>query len=210
MKDIGKKKKIGVLASGGGSNMRAIMNTIDKGDINGEIIIVISDNLQANALNIAKERSIDTKCILPEDYSSRADFSTAIFNSLEPYNLDLLLLAGFMRVITNELIIPFYGKILNIHPSLIPSFCGKGYYGHHVHEAVIKKGVKFTGCTVHFVTEEVDGGPIIIQRIVPVSPDDTPDTVAAQVLIEEHIAFPEAVKLFCDDEISIDNINPLI
>jgi len=210
MKNTGKKKKIGVLASGGGSNMRAIMNTIDKGDINGEIVIVISDNLQANALNIAKERSIDTKCISPEDYSSRAEFSTAIFNSLEPYNLDLLLLAGFMRVITNELIIPFYGKILNIHPSLIPSFCGKGYYGHHVHEAVIKKGVKFTGCTVHFVTEEVDGGPIIIQRIVPVSPDDTPDTVAAQVLIEEHIAFPEAVKLFCDDEISIDNINPLI
>ena len=184
--------------------MLAIMSAIDRGEINGEILIVISDNPNAKALDIAKERGIDTQVILPSNYSSRAEFSTAVLDTLTPYNLDLLLLAGFMRVVTNELIEPFYGKILNIHPSLIPSFCGKGFYGHHVHEAVIKKGVKVTGCTVHFVTEEVDGGPIIVQKAVLVADDDTAESVAAKVLVEEHKAYPEAVKLFCDDKISIN------
>ena len=198
------KKRIGVLASGGGSNMQAIMDAIDRGEINGEIVIVISDNPNAKALEKATGRGIDIKIIQPIEYPTREEFSKAIYEALKTYKLDLLILAGFMRVITKELLQPFHGKMLNIHPSLIPSFCGKGFFGHHVHEAVIKKGVKFTGCTVHFVTEEVDGGPIIIQRIVPVLPDDTPEAVAARVLVEEHIAYPEAVKLFCENKLKLN------
>ena len=108
-----------------------------------------------------------------------------------------MLLAGFMRMLTREVIEPFAGRLMNIHPALIPSFCGPGFYGHHVHEAVLNYGVKVSGCSVHFVELEVDGGPIIVQRTVPVLEDDTPDTLAARILREEHIAYPEAVRLFC-------------
>jgi phosphoribosylglycinamide formyltransferase-1 len=190
--------KIGVLASGGGSNMQAIMDRIDCGEIHGCIKLVISDQPDAYALVRATQAGIATAVIQPLDYASRAEFSQAVADCFRAEHIDLLLLAGFMRVITSELIAPYRGRIMNIHPALIPSFCGPGYYGHRVHEAVLNYGAKVSGCTVHFVEEEVDGGPIIIQRVVPVLEDDTPDILAARVLIEEHQAYPEAVRLFCD------------
>jgi phosphoribosylglycinamide formyltransferase-1 len=188
---------IGVLASGGGSNLQAIMARIATGEITGRITLVISDNPRAYALERAAQAGIATVVILPHDYLTRAAFCQAVAERLREAKVDLVLLAGFMRVITPELITPFRGRLMNIHPALIPSFCGPGYYGHHVHEAALRYGVKVSGCTVHFVEEEVDGGPIIIQRVVPVSEDDTPDTLAARILEEEHQAYPEAVRLFC-------------
>lgn len=197
-------KRIGVLASGGGTNMQAIMDEIGTGKINGKITLVISDNPDAYALERAKSAQIDTAVVSPKDYASREDFCRELANRFSAASCDLLVLAGFMRVITRELIVPFAGRMMNIHPSLVPSFCGPGFFGHHVHEAVLSYGTKVSGCTVHFVEEAVDGGPIIIQHVVPVLDDDTPDTLAARVLIEEHKAFPEAVRLFCADRLRLE------
>ncbi len=195
---------IGVLASGGGSNMQAVMDRIADGAIYGRIILLISDNLRAYALQRASQAGIACEVMLLSDYPSRAVYSQAVAERLQQYAVELVLLSGFMRVMTPELIAPYRGRIMNIHPSLIPSFCGPGYYGHHVHEAVLCYGAKVSGCTVHFVEEEVDGGPIILQRVVPVLEDDTPDCLAARVLLEEHQAFPEAVRLYCDGRLSIE------
>ncbi|HEY3416534.1 MAG TPA: phosphoribosylglycinamide formyltransferase [Armatimonadota bacterium] len=197
-------KKIGVLASGGGSNMQAVMDAIDRGQIRGRIVLVISDNPQAYALERARLAGSEQRVMLPRDYPSREAYSQALAEALQSAGVELLLLAGFMRIITRELIEPFRGRMMNIHPALIPSFCGPGFYGHHVHEAVLNYGAKVSGCTVHFVEEAVDGGPIILQRVVPVLEDDTPDTLAARVLIEEHLAYPEAVRLFCADRLRIE------
>lgn len=197
-------KRIGVLASGGGSNMMAIMAGIAAGDINGDIVLVISDRPQAVALSRAKDAGIASLLVDPSEFSSRAAFSLELANQLRLAQVDLVCMAGFMRIITGELISAYPGRLMNIHPALIPSFCGAGYYGHHVHEAVLAYGVKVSGCTVHFVEEEVDGGPIIVQRTVPVLEGDSADTLAARVLQQEHIAYPEAVKLFCADRLKID------
>jgi phosphoribosylglycinamide formyltransferase-1 len=197
-------KKIGVLASGGGSNMQAVMDAIDRGQIRGRIVLVISDNPQAYALERARLAGSEQRVMLPRDYPSQEAYSQALAEALQSAGVELLLLAGFMRIITRELIEPFRGRMMNIHPALIPSFCGPGFYGHHVHEAVLNYGAKVSGCTVHFVEEAVDGGPIILQRVVPVLEDDTPDTLAARVLIEEHLAYPEAVRLFCADRLRIE------
>lgn len=196
--------RIGVLASGGGSNMQAIMDGIQAGQIHGEIVLVITDRADAYALERARQAGFATAVINPMEYSSREAFSQALADRLQAANVDLVLLAGFMRIITRELADPYRGQIINIHPALIPSFCGPGFYGHHVHEAALRYGVKVSGCTVHFVELEVDGGPIIVQRTAPVLEGDTPDTLAARVLVEEHKAYPEAVRLFCDDRLRID------
>lgn len=196
-------KRIGVLASGGGSNMMAIMACISAGDIDGEIVLVISDRLQAMALTHAADAGIATLLIDPRNFSSRAAFSSELANQLRLARVDLVCMAGFMRIITNELISAYSERLMNIHPALIPSFCGAGYYGHHVHEAVLAYGVKVSGCTVHFVEEEVDGGPIIVQRTVPVLEGDDVDMLAARVLQQEHLAYPEAVKLFCADRLKV-------
>jgi phosphoribosylglycinamide formyltransferase-1 len=197
--------RIGVLASGGGSNMQAILEAITAGTIAGTLVRVVSDTPQAFALERARLAGIPTSVIGPHEHRSRAAFSQAIAALMKNEAIDLIVMAGFMRVVTAELITPFLGRILNIHPSLIPSFCGPGFYGHHVHEAVLRSGVKVSGCTVHFVEEAVDAGPIVIQRVVPVVAGDTPDILAARILIEEHQAYPEAVRLFCAGRLQIDN-----
>lgn len=196
--------RIGVLASGGGSNMQAVMDAIDAGRINGRIVLVIGDRSGAFALERARKAGIETAVILPGDYSSRTEFSRALADRLRAAETELVLLAGFMFITTAELTDAFPGSMINIHPALIPSFCGPGFYGHHVHEAVLAYGVKISGCTVHFVELEADAGPIIVQRAVPVLEDDTPETLAARVLLEEHKALPEAVRLFCAGRLRIE------
>lgn len=196
--------RIGVLVSGGGSNMQAVMDEIAAGRINGQIVLVISDRPGAFALERAHAAGIATTVIAYKSYPSREAFSQAIADCLLAAGVELVLHAGFMRMTTRELTDPFAGRMMNIHPALIPSFCGPGFYGHHVHEAVLNYGVKVSGCTVHFVELEVDGGPIIVQRTVPVLEDDTPDTLAARVLEEEHRAYPEAVRLFCAGRLHIE------
>lgn len=198
------RTRIGVLASGGGSNMQAILDRIAAGAIHGDIVLVISDTPSAFALERAANAGIATTVITPKTYPTRAAFSQALADELTAAEVDLVVMAGFMRVITPELTAAFPGRIMNIHPSLIPSFCGPGFYGHHVHDAVLRYGAKVSGCTVHFVEEQVDGGPIILQRVVPVLDDDTTESLAARVLVEEHIAYPEAVRLYCAGRLRID------
>ncbi|MHB9131807.1 MAG: phosphoribosylglycinamide formyltransferase [Armatimonadota bacterium] len=196
--------RIGALASGGGSNLQAVMDEINAGNIAGQVVLVISDNPDAYALQRAAQAGIDTAVIRPRDYPSREAFSQALAECLQAADVELVLMAGFMRMVTTEFVSAFPGRIMNIHPALIPSFCGPGFYGHHVHEAVLQYGAKVSGCTVHFVEEVVDGGPIIVQHAVPVLEDDTPDTLAARVLVEEHQAYPEAVRLFCAGRLRIE------
>ncbi len=196
--------RIGVLASGSGSNLQAILDEIDAGRIRGRIVLVISDRPDAYALERARKAGIETAVAEYKSYPSREAFSQALAERLLSAQVDLVLHAGFMRMTTREFTDPFTGRMMNIHPALIPSFCGPGFYGHHVHEAVLNYGVKVSGCTVHFVELEVDGGPIIIQHTVPVLEDDTPDTLADRVLVEEHKAYPEAVRLFCEGRLKIE------
>lgn len=196
--------RIGVLASGGGSNLQAVMDAIDAGQINGRVVLVIGDRPDAYALERARNAGIETAIIAPRDYPTRAEFSRALAARLQAAEVGLVILAGFMFITTAELTDAFPGRMINIHPALIPSFCGKGFYGHHVHEAVLAAGVKISGCTVHFVELAADAGPVIVQRAVPVKEGDTPETLAARVLVEEHKALPEAVRLFCAGRLRID------
>ena len=196
--------RIGVLASGGGSNLQAVMDAIAAGMVAGEIVLVLCDRPEAYALERARMAGIPTETLRPADFSSREAYSLALADRLRAAEVGLVIMAGFMRMVTRELTGAFPGRMLNIHPALIPSFCGPGFYGHHVHEAVLRYGAKLSGCTVHFVEEDVDAGPIILQRATPVLDDDTPDTLAARVLIEEHQALPEAVRLFCAGRLRIE------
>ncbi|MHB0939148.1 MAG: phosphoribosylglycinamide formyltransferase [Armatimonadota bacterium] len=196
--------RIGVLASGGGSNMQAVMDAINAGRINGRIVLVIGDRPTAFALERARGAGIETAVISPKNFPTRVEFSQALADRLREAEVGLVVLAGFMFITTAELTDAFAGRMINIHPALIPAFCGKGFYGHHVHEAVLAYGVKVSGCTVHFVELDADAGPIILQRVVPVQEDDTPETLAARVLVEEHKAMPEAVRLFCAGRLRID------
>lgn len=196
--------RIGVLASGGGSNMQAVQDAIAAGTIHGRIVRVISDVPEAGALARARQAGIDTAVIVPGAFPTREAFTQALVDSFRQAEVELVLMAGFMRIVTQALFTAFPMRVMNIHPALIPSFCGRGFYGHHVHEAVLRYGAKISGCTVHFVEEAVDAGPIIVQRAVPVLEDDTPDTLAARILIEEHRAYPEAVRLYCAGRLRVD------
>ncbi len=196
--------RIGVLASGGGSNMQAIMDRIDAGEIRGRIVLVASDQPAAFALERARCAGIATAVLPYHDSPSRGAFTAAILDALRAAEVELVVLAGFMRMLTGELEAAYAGRMMNIHPALLPSFGGPGMYGHHVHEAVLAYGAKVSGCTVHFVTADVDGGPIIVQRTAPVLEDDTPATLAARVLAQEHLAYPEAVRLYCDGRLRIE------
>jgi phosphoribosylglycinamide formyltransferase 1 len=196
--------RIAALIPGGGSNLQAILDAIEAGSIHGRIVLVISDIPNAYGLERARAAGIPTVVMRPREYLSRAEYSSALASRLHEAQADLVIMAGFMRVLTKELTEPFAGRIMNIHPALVPSFCGPGFFGHHVHEAVLRAGVKVSGCTVHFVEEEVDAGPIILQRVVPVLDDDSEDTLAARVLVEEHLAYPEAVRLYCEGRLRIE------
>lgn len=202
-------KNIVVLVSGGGTNLQALIDAQKSGIIkNGKITCVISSNPNAYALTRATDNGIDTAVIRRKDYAQFDEYDEALTGLLKSKNADLVVLAGFMTILGHKVISAFENKIINIHPALIPSFCGEGFYGLHVHEAALAKGVKISGATAHFVNEECDGGPIIIQKPVEVKYGDTPETLQKRIMEQaEWKILPEAVSLFCEDKIKvIDNI----
>lgn len=203
------KKKIVVLVSGGGTNLQAIIDSIENGSItNAEIACVVSSKEGAYALERAKKAGIDTLVVPRKNFNSNEEYSLKLLSILkEEIKPDLIVLAGFMIVLTDAFIDSFVNKIVNVHPSLIPSFCGNGFYGLKVHEAALERGVKVTGATVHFVNKITDGGPIIIQKAVKVMDDDTPEVLQKRVMTEaEWHIMPEAINLFCNDKLEvIDN-----
>lgn len=196
--------KIGALVSGGGTNLQAILDAIDKGGIDAEVTAVVSSKEGAYALERASARGIETAVMRKKDYESPKDYDIALADFFKKRNVDLIVYAGFMLILGPDFVNQFENKMINIHPALIPSFCGKGYYGLHVHEAVLKAGVKVTGATVHFVTAECDAGPIILQKAVEVKDDDTPETLQRRVMEQaEWVIYPEAVKLFSEGRLEI-------
>ncbi len=197
--------RIAVCVSGGGTNLQAIIDKIDSGEIhNTEIAVVISNNKNAYALERAAKAGIEGVCISPKDFATRDEFNKAFLEKLDSYNVDLVVLAGFLVVIPPEMIRKYVNRIINIHPSLIPSFCGTGYYGLKVHEGALARGVKVTGATCHFVDEGTDTGPIILQKAVEVLDDDTPETLQRRVMEQaEWIIMPRAIDLIARNRIEV-------
>ena len=197
--------KIAVLVSGGGTNLQAIIDKIAEGMItNTEIAVVISNNKNAYALERAKQAGIEAVCVSPKDYENREQFNQEFLKTLDSYQVDLVVLAGFLVVIPPAMIQKYENRIINIHPSLIPSFCGTGYYGLKVHEGVLSRGVKVTGATVHFVDEGTDTGPIILQKAVEVEQDDTPEILQRRVMEQaEWIIMPKAIDLIANGKVSV-------
>lgn len=195
--------RIGVLVSGGGTNLQAILDAIDSGRItNAAVEVVISNNAGAYALERARRHGIEARCVSPKDYESRDEFNRALLSVVDEYRLDLIVLAGFLVTIPPAMIQKYRNRIINIHPSLIPSFCGVGYYGLKVHEAALARGVRITGATVHYVDEGVDSGPIILQKAVEVLPGDTPKSLQQRVMEQaEWVILPQAVNMIANGEI---------
>lgn len=199
--------KMAVLVSGGGTNLQAIIDAIDSKKItNAEISVVISNNANAYALERAKNHGIEAKCVSPKSYDSREAFNQALLHTIQSYEVDLIVLAGCLVVIPEIMVKSYPNKIINIHPALIPSFCGTGYYGLKVHEGVLNRGVKVTGATVHFVDEGTDTGPIILQEAVEVKQGDTPEVLQRRVMEQaEWIIMPKAIDLIANHKIEIVN-----
>ncbi|EXG86154.1 formyltetrahydrofolate-dependent phosphoribosylglycinamide formyltransferase [Clostridium sp. ASBs410] len=189
--------KIGILVSGGGTNLQAVLDAIDCGRItNSEVTVVISNNQNAYALERARKHGIEALCISPVDFQEREDFYEALLSKIDQYCLDLIVLAGYLVAIPVSMIQKYRNRIINVHPSLIPSFCGKGYYGLKVHEAALARGVKVTGATVHYVDEGMDTGPILLQKAVEVREGDTPETLQRRVMEEaEWLILPQAIQM---------------
>lgn len=187
---------IAVCVSGGGTDLQSIIDACEVGKINGQIRLVISNRKKAYGLERARLHGIQAEWIKDED---------EILKRFEEEEIDVVVLAGYLAIVGDKLLEQYKNRIINIHPSLIPSFCGPGFYGMHVHEAVFKRGVKVSGATVHFVTGEVDGGPIILQRAVDISDLETPEDIQARVLEIEHEILPEAVALYCEGRVSVEN-----
>ncbi|MBE7040204.1 MAG: phosphoribosylglycinamide formyltransferase [Ruminococcaceae bacterium] len=196
-------KKIGVLVSGGGTNLQAILDAQNSGIIkSGKVSVVISSSAKAYALERAAKAGIPGVCVSRKDCVSKEEFEERISGALSEYEVDIIVLAGFMHILSSDFIAKYKNRMINVHPSLIPSFCGDGFYGLKVHEAALAKGVKVTGATVHFVNEITDGGKIIMQKAVCVKEDDTPEILQKRVMKEaEHIILPQAVELLCADKI---------
>ena len=194
--------KLAVLVSGGGTNLQAIIDAVKDGTItNTELVAVISNNANAYALTRAKENGIEALCISPKDYADRADFHKALLEKINELKVDLIVLAGYLVKIPEEMVHQYSHRIINIHPSLIPSFCGVGYYGLHVHEAVLEKGVKVTGATVHYVDEGMDTGEIIAQKPVMVEEGDTPEILQKRVMEQaEWKLLPAAINMIANQK----------
>ncbi|NLX70027.1 MAG: phosphoribosylglycinamide formyltransferase [Clostridiales bacterium] len=195
--------RIGVLISGGGTNLQALIDGIESGYIPGEIAVVISNRSTAYGLERARMHGIPAKCILKKDYNNDQAFNAAILETLKEHNVELVVLAGYLSILSPDVVKAYPNRIINIHPSLIPAFCGKGYYGQKVHRAVLEYGVKVTGATVHFVDEGTDTGPIILQQPVMVKDDDDINSLAQRVLEVEHQLLCRAVKLFIEGRITV-------
>ena len=204
--------KLAVLVSGGGTNLQAIIDAIGAGKItNACISVVISNNANAYALERARAHGIEALCISPKDFESREAFNQAFLEKLNSYNVDLVVLAGFLVVLPEMMIKEYTNRIVNIHPSLIPSFCGKGFYGLKVHEGVLARGVKVTGATVHFVDEGTDTGPIILQKAVEVEQGDTPEVLQRRVMEQaEWVILPKAIDLIANGKVSVEDGHVII
>ena len=198
--------RVTVCVSGGGTNLQAIIDRIGDGTIrNAQIVQVISNNAGAYALERAAKAGIPGICVSPKDYPDRETFNEALLAKINEVSPDLIVLAGFMVAVPRQICAAYAGKIINIHPALIPSFCGKGYYGLHVHERALERGVKVTGATVHFVDENLDTGPIILQKAVEIMEDDTPETLQRRVMEQaEWIILPRAIDLIAAGRVKID------
>ncbi|MDR2025126.1 MAG: phosphoribosylglycinamide formyltransferase [Hungatella sp.] len=194
--------KIGILVSGGGTNLQAVLDAIDCGRItNAEVKVVISNNQNAYALERARNHGIEAFCISPGDFQEREDFYEVLLSKIDQYCLDLIVLAGYLVAVPAAMIQKYRNRIINVHPSLIPSFCGKGYYGLRVHEAALARGVKVTGATVHYVDEGMDTGPILLQKAVEVREGDTPEILQRRVMEEaEWQILPEAIQLIANGQ----------
>jgi len=197
--------RVGVLASGGGTNLQAVIDAIDRGEVPAEIVTVVSNNKSAFALERARKHGIPGKWMPRKKYPAPGAYEAAMIAHFNECKVDLILTAGFM-VILPGLTQAFPNRVMNIHPSLIPAFCGHGFYGLHVHEAVLAAGVKVTGATVHFATEEADAGPIIIQKAVSVHDADTPESLQKRVMEEaEWRILPEAIRLYAEGKLTVQN-----
>ena len=200
-------KKIAVLVSGGGTNLQALIDAEGRGELGcGKITLVIASKPGVYALERAANAGIEGRVLARKDYDSIAAYSRALADEMTAAGIDLVVLAGFLTIIDEQVYEAFPNKILNVHPALIPSFCGKGFYGLHVHEAALAKGVKVSGATVHIVTPECDAGPIVLQKAVEVKQGDTPEILQRRIMEEaEWKILPEAVRLFCEDKITVED-----
>ncbi len=201
------KVKIGVLVSGGGTNLQALIDAEKRGELGGGTIsLVIASKPGVYALERAANNNIESKVLARRDYQSISDYSKALADELKAHGIELVVLAGFLTIIDEQVYEAYPNKILNVHPALIPSFSGKGFYGLHVHEAALAKGVKVSGATVHIVTPECDAGPIVLQKAVEVKEGDTPETLQKRIMEEaEWKILPKAVQLFCDGKVTVEN-----
>lgn len=202
---MAKLLRIGVLASGGGTNLQSIIDRCQDGSLDAEIAVVICNNPDAGALDRADRAGIPTRCINHREFASREDFDTTVVKALQGAGVELVVLAGFMRIITQTFIDAFPDRVINIHPALLPSFPGM-----HVQQQAIDYGARFSGCTVHFVDGGVDTGPIIIQAVVPVHQDDTAETLAARILKEEHRVYPRAIQLIAEGRVRVNGRQVII
>ena len=203
---MARKLRVGVLASGGGTNLQAIMDNCAAGEVDARVVVVISD-VECGALARARKAGIPAEHIDRRDkqrHPTREAFDRAVLERLRAHEVELVCLAGYLRVMTPELVGAYAGRMMNIHPALLPSFGGAGMWGHHVHQAVLEYGCKVSGVTVHFVTLGTDEGPIILQRAVPVEEGDTPDSLAARILPHEHGLYSQAIQLFAEGRLRIE------
>lgn len=198
------KTRIAVLCSGGGTNLQALIDAVHAGDIDGEIVLVLANASKAYALERARQNGIEAAFVSKKSAGSAERYNDQVLAQLQRVHADLVVLAGYLPIVGGQIVRAYEHRIINIHPALIPSFCGVGMYGHHVHEAVIRAGVKVSGATTHFVDEQVDHGGIILQRSVPVLEGDDADTLAARVLTVEHQILPESVALYCAGKLRVD------
>ena len=204
------RKRIAVLVSGNGSNLERLVELTGNGSINGTVSLVIASNERAFAIERARDHGIDVHTLNSSEYSNSICYCDSILEKLDDYNIDLVILAGFLKILAGRVLDNFKDRIINLHPSLIPNFCGKGMYGERVHRAVLESGMKETGVTVHFVDEGTDTGPIILQKAVPVLVNDTVKTLAARISEVEHRLLPRAVRLFCQDRLRVDKRRVII
>ena len=193
-----KKLRLGVLASGGGTNLQSIIDSCAEGKLSAEIAVVICNNPDAGALERARKAGIEAVCINHRDFERRSDFDSAVVQRLQSFHIELVVLAGFMRIVGKPFLEAFPQRIINIHPALLPAFPGL-----HVQQQAIDYGARFSGCTVHFVDDGVDTGPIILQAVVPILQNDTAEELAARILVEEHKIYPRAIQLFAEDRVKI-------
>lgn len=200
------RTRIGVMVSGQGrgTNLQAIIDACSDGRIPAEVALVIGVTDEAPAMDRARNHGIPAVVLSPKTFETVEDYDQAVLDALKGHGVDLVCLAGYMRKLGKTVLDPYKNAVMNTHPALIPMFCGKGMYGHHVHESAIAYGVKVSGCTVHFVDGEYDTGPIILQTVVPVREDDTPDTLAARILPEEHRTYVEAIRLFAEGRLRVE------